>query len=417
MLRPIGASSGTADASVMARAGAVLFGLGATIGLVSLALPSPGRSEPAILAAAISAYGLAALNLAAGDRFPLWAFSALTAAGTALISVALFYGGANGTAYRLLYFWVVLYASYFFSPAHVLAQIGVIAAGVGTVLALHKPAGSAMLIWFILVSTLGIAGGLVVALRARLERLLASEREQVQRLQELDRLKDEVIATVSHELRTPLAAVYGAALTLRRRTLPEEQRTQLLEIVNREADRLARFVNDILWTSHLADGRIETELMGCAPRELAEEIVASMRTHMPANVSVTVKAPDEIPLVEADADQLRQVLVNLVDNAVKYSPDGGDVEIALEPNRDRVRFVVRDEGLGIPPEEQERIFERFHRLDPNLSRGVPGTGLGLFIARQLLRRMRGEIRVRSKPGSGSEFSFELPVAAGPRDEG
>jgi signal transduction histidine kinase len=104
------------------------------------------------------------------------------------------------------------------------------------------------------------------------------------------------------------------------------------------------------------------------------------------------------------------VLVNLVENAVKYSPNGGRVELALVQVDGRVRFSVTDRGLGIPASEQERIFEKFFRLDPNLSRGVGGTGLGLYISRELVRRMGGRIRVESSPGAGSTFSFELPAA-------
>jgi two-component system phosphate regulon sensor histidine kinase PhoR len=109
---------------------------------------------------------------------------------------------------------------------------------------------------------------------------------------------------------------------------------------------------------------------------------------------------------------LRQVLANLVDNAVKYSPAGGRVRVSLEPHESRVLFVVRDQGLGIPLREQARIFEKFYRLDPNLTRGVGGTGLGLYICRELVRRMGGRIWVASREDEGSTFFFELPAAAG-----
>jgi signal transduction histidine kinase len=114
--------------------------------------------------------------------------------------------------------------------------------------------------------------------------------------------------------------------------------------------------------------------------------------------------------VAADPDGLRQVLVNLVENAVKYSPDGGRVELRVEAVDGRVRFSVGDRGLGIPASEHERIFEKFFRLDPNLSRGVGGTGLGLYICREMVRRMGGRIRLESEPGGGSTFWFELPPA-------
>jgi signal transduction histidine kinase len=106
------------------------------------------------------------------------------------------------------------------------------------------------------------------------------------------------------------------------------------------------------------------------------------------------------------------VLVNLIENAVKYSPDGGRIEVRLEHVDGHVRFVVEDEGLGIPADEQQRIFDKFHRLDPHLSRGVGGSGLGLYICRELVEQMRGRIWVVSREGRGSAFSFELPLAGG-----
>jgi two-component system phosphate regulon sensor histidine kinase PhoR len=112
----------------------------------------------------------------------------------------------------------------------------------------------------------------------------------------------------------------------------------------------------------------------------------------------------------ADEDKLRQVLVNLLDNAIKYSPDGGDVTVELAGGDGRVRLTVLDCGLGIPPGEQERIFEKFYRLDPALTRGVGGSGLGLFISRELVSRMGGSLNVRSQPGEGAAFVVDLPAA-------
>ena len=111
-----------------------------------------------------------------------------------------------------------------------------------------------------------------------------------------------------------------------------------------------------------------------------------------------------------DADRIQQVLVNLIDNAVKYSPGGGTVSVSLEPDGDVVRLLVSDEGLGIPLEEQEAIFEKFYRLDPQLTHAPGGTGLGLYICRELVRRMEGRIEVRSEPGLGSTFTVELARA-------
>jgi signal transduction histidine kinase len=118
-----------------------------------------------------------------------------------------------------------------------------------------------------------------------------------------------------------------------------------------------------------------------------------------------------VPLVEADRDKVRQVLVNLVENAIKYSPDGGVIEVGVEPHEENVIFHVRDEGLGIPVDEQSRVFEKFYRVDPHMTRGVGGTGLGLYICNELVGRMGGHIWLESKQGEGSTFLFELPAAA------
>ena len=130
----------------------------------------------------------------------------------------------------------------------------------------------------------------------------------------------------------------------------------------------------------------------------------------PSTVTLQVDATEHLPPVAADPDKLRQVLTNLVDNGVKYSPDGGTVTLSVLTTGNRIRFRVDDEGLGVPPAEQARIFEKFFRLDPQLTRGVGGTGLGLYICRELVQRMHGRIGVNSDGRAGSTFWVELPVA-------
>ncbi len=230
--------------------------------------------------------------------------------------------------------------------------------------------------------------------------------------QALERLKTDFVSTVSHELRTPLAAIYGAAMTLQRTdvSLAEEQRTGLLSVVSSESERLARIVNDVLWASRLDAGVLDVSIESCDGGALARAVVAAARAHLPAGIELALDVSESAPPVAADPDKVRQVLVNLVDNAIKYSPDGGLVEVRVEPAGSAVRFVVSDRGLGIPPSEHGRIFEKFFRLDPNLTRGVGGTGLGLYICRELVRRMDGRIWVDSDEGAGSVFAFELPVA-------
>jgi two-component system phosphate regulon sensor histidine kinase PhoR len=228
----------------------------------------------------------------------------------------------------------------------------------------------------------------------------------------LEELRADFVSTVSHELRTPLAAIYGAAQTLRREDvrLDEEQRDQLLGVVGSEADRLARTVNDILWASRLDAAMLDVAIESCDAGGLAGAVVAAQRAHLPERVELALEVEVGLPPVAADADKVRQVLVNLVDNAVKYSPDGGRIALRVALRGTSIRFAVADEGLGIPYADQRRIFEKFYRLDPQLTRGVGGTGLGLYISRELVRRMGGRLWVQSTPGRGSTFSVELPVA-------
>ena len=217
----------------------------------------------------------------------------------------------------------------------------------------------------------------------------------------VERLKSDFVSTVSHELRTPLAAIYGAAMTLNRDdvVLSETQREGMLGVVAGESERLARIVNDILLASRLDSGVANVSIGRADAAEIARGVLAAAETHAPEETELMFSASEPIPAVAADADGLRQVLVNLVENAVKYSPDGGPVEVALEQCDGRVRFSVRDRGLGIPAAEHGRIFEKFYRLDPNLSRGVGGTGLGLYICREILHRMGSRIQLDSEPGT------------------
>jgi signal transduction histidine kinase len=229
------------------------------------------------------------------------------------------------------------------------------------------------------------------------------------RLREFDRLKDEFIAIVSHELRTPLTSVYGAAMTLERHSLDPERQRALLEIISTEAARLSRLLDDILWVSRLDSGRARPFITRVEPLPLTADVVDATRTHLPHGLSLELLHDEALPDVAADADKLRQVLVNLIENAVKYSHEG-QIVVRVGRRDGRIRFSVRDEGPGIPTIQQERIFEKFFRLDPNMTQGVGGTGLGLYICRELISAMHGEIWVESLPGRGSTFTFELPVA-------
>ena len=233
----------------------------------------------------------------------------------------------------------------------------------------------------------------------------------------LDQAKTDFVATVSHELRTPLASVYGAAVTLQERfdVLGPEQRSQLLGLLAEQASRLSTIIDELLLASKLAgridSGRLELAHEGFDADELARLVVQAARLHAPPGIEVELSTPPWLPHASGDSGKVAQVLANLVENAVKYTPGGGRVAVVLEHEDDRIRFEVHDPGLGIPLDEHERIFQKFYRLDPNLRRGIGGTGLGLYICRELTRRMGSDIHVDSTVGVGSRFWFDLPVAA------
>jgi PAS domain S-box-containing protein len=228
----------------------------------------------------------------------------------------------------------------------------------------------------------------------------------------LEQMRSDVLATVSHELRTPLAAIYGAALTVRRPDLEldDELQRHLLDVIAEGAEQLSQIVNDLLLASRLDAGQVQVTIGACDAREIVAGVIDGFETHISEDVDLSLEVDEGLPLVRADPNHLRQVVANLVDNAIKYSPGGGNVRMRLERGSGAVRFSVRDNGLGIPAREHRRIFEKFYRLDPNMTRGTGGTGLGLYIVRELVDRLQGKVWVESNEGEGSTFFVELPVA-------
>ncbi len=230
----------------------------------------------------------------------------------------------------------------------------------------------------------------------------------------LEELRGEIIATISHELRTPLAAIYGSAQTLRREELDldEPTRAGLLEIIATECERLTRIAGDILLANTLDSGRLRLEKRQIEIGTLARDVVGEMRAAFTDrhDIAIELSGADFREPVFADGDRLRQVLINLIENAVKYSPDGGHVKVEIKPLASTVRLSIRDEGIGIPQSEQQRVFGKFYRVDPHLSRGVGGSGLGLYICKELVRRMQGRLWLDSAEGEGSTFFVDLPLA-------
>jgi two-component system phosphate regulon sensor histidine kinase PhoR len=227
----------------------------------------------------------------------------------------------------------------------------------------------------------------------------------VTRERRLEEMRTDLIATVSHELRTPLAAVYGAAMTLQRTPqLDSRMREQLVAIIGKQAERLARIVDDVLTASRAA----ETDAP--PPEEFDAVAVAEAVVHDAAERTgrdIILDVHDGRPRASGNPDGLRRVLDNLVDNAIKYAPGASPIAVQVGNGGETVKIAVADEGPGIPREEQERIFERFYRLDPAMASGVGGTGLGLYIAKRLMEQMGGKLLVSSEPGHGTTFTTEL----------
>jgi PAS domain S-box-containing protein len=227
----------------------------------------------------------------------------------------------------------------------------------------------------------------------------------------LDEVQSDFIATVSHELRTPMTAVLGAAKTLLRDDidLAPERRRELLRMIGDQGTRLTQITEEILLASRLDRGELRLETARLDLGELVRTTVETMRHRLPSSISLTTELESNGAAV-GDRDRVEQVLVNLLDNAIKYSPDGGAVVVSTARVPEAVRVTVQDQGVGIPHTEQSAIFEKFYRADPHLKEVPGGTGLGLYISRELVQRMGGRIGVRSQVGAGSTFFFELPSA-------
>jgi signal transduction histidine kinase len=230
----------------------------------------------------------------------------------------------------------------------------------------------------------------------------------------------ELIVNVSHELRTPIASIRGHVESLmmaneeQASDTPAGQNQQnYLEIVQRETERLSALVDDLLALARAEAGELRLDLKPTAADEIVEEIYQTMAplARRERQVTLTRSIPPGIPLVLADRQRLTQVLLNLVRNAITYTPAGGIVSIAIEqPAPAQVALIVADTGIGIPPEDLERVFERFYRTDASRARSTGGFGLGLAIVRDLVTAMGGAISAESKVGEGSRFYLLLHVA-------
>ena len=231
-------------------------------------------------------------------------------------------------------------------------------------------------------------------------------------LRRLERVRRDFVANVSHEFKTPLTAIQGFAETLLGGALEDRaNRRRFVEIIREHARRLARLTDDLLKLSRIEAGRLELALRPIRVAALVNGCVETARLKAePRGLRLSACLPSDLPQVLADGAQLGEVLQNLLDNALQYTPAGGQVEVKVHSTGREVIFTVEDTGIGIPESDLERIFERFYRVDAARSREAGGTGLGLSIARHIVEAHGGKIWVESAVGSGSRFHFSIPAA-------
>jgi signal transduction histidine kinase len=229
----------------------------------------------------------------------------------------------------------------------------------------------------------------------------------------VEQVKSDFVSTVSHELRTPLTSIYGFAETLLREDVRfgDEERQTFLRYIASESQRLTTIVDTLLNVARLDTGDLQVNVAETDVRDVVGQVLEGVRVDN--GHQVVVELPDEPLAAQADPEKLRQVFAILVDNALRYSPEGGTITVGAALRQGTVEVSVADQGIGIPQADQEQIFRKFYRgADAELRVGAGGTGLGLFIARGLVTAMGGRIWVASREGEGSRFAFELPATSG-----
>jgi signal transduction histidine kinase len=245
--------------------------------------------------------------------------------------------------------------------------------------------------------------------RDEVGRLAAAFNRMSAELAGLEQSRRDLVANVSHELKTPITAVRAHLENLLDGVERPDPAT--LEVMLGQADRLGRLVDQLLELSKLESGEMPLRREQLALRPLVDELITEIDVaRSDRSVSLRNEVPDDLPALFADRERLHQVLFNLVDNAVRFTPEGGDVRVTAHRVNGSVQIAVADTGAGIPAEHLPRLFERFYRADPARSRDDGGTGIGLAIARSVVEAHGGTIRAESEPGRGSVFTFDVPAS-------
>ena len=234
----------------------------------------------------------------------------------------------------------------------------------------------------------------------------------ITRFREAEQLKSTFVSVISHELKTPVALIKGYASTLRRpdASWTAETLADGLNVIEEEADRLHALIDNLLDASRIQAGGFKLDLGEVDLRKLAQKVVDGFRLQTEHH-QFELDFADDLPLALADEARIRQVLDNLVSNAIKYSPQGGPIRIGAWRDLDGLTVYVADQGVGIPADEHERVFNSFYRVDSSLRRQTKGAGLGLYLSKAIVDAHGGRIWLRSEPGHGATFFFTLPQAS------
>jgi signal transduction histidine kinase len=231
----------------------------------------------------------------------------------------------------------------------------------------------------------------------------------MRRIDEIEQLKNELVSTVSHELKTPLAAIKAYTATLRQNPeLFAEKREEYLRIIEEQADRLARLIDDLLLVTRVEAGQLLRRRTTVPFDAILDEALAEI--HFDTKRYPIVRETQNTS-VSGDPDRLRDLFRNLIENAIKYSPDGGSIAIRANEQADGMTAEVSDSGIGISTDDLPYIFERFYRADSEVVKAAGGSGLGLYIARAIVRAHGGHIQARSESGRGTTFTISLPKRA------
>jgi signal transduction histidine kinase len=268
-----------------------------------------------------------------------------------------------------------------------------------------------------IIGTFGISRDVTAQVSAErtLARQAAELSSQNEQLRELDRLKDEFIAAVSDELRTPLTSIIGYIELLEDHGADSPDAGQFAEVIGRNAEQLLRLVGDLLFLSRMRSGGLALEFGVTNLAEAAAEAVANARPDAQLkNIDLTLAAA-AVPPFTADPGRVGQLLDSLISNAVKFTREGGRIEVGVGVADDQAMITVADTGVGIPAADLERIFERFYRTAAAARQMAPGTGLGLAIAKGIVEAHNGAITVASTEGLGSTFTVRLPLRPVPAE--